>query len=217
MNFNSKTVSKITGLSFRRIDYWDSTHFIKPSISEASGYGSVRLYSFNDLIQLKVAKTLMDMGISLQKIRKAINYLKKNMPVADSTQREVEKPLSELKFLTDSENVFVLTTDKKTIIDTLKNGQVVFSIAIGEIVESLKGKVVDLQKERRYVVTVRSKKYSVVLHTDIEDGGYWIECPSLPGCDSQGDTVEESLEMIKDAIEGHLQVVGEKRRLKKAS
>lgn len=210
MNFNSKTVSKITGLSFRRIDYWDSTHFIKPSVSEASGYGSVRLYSFNDLIQLKVAKTLMDKGISLQRIRKAINYLKKNMP-------EVEKPLSKLKFLTDSETVFVLTTDKKTIIDTLKNGQVVFSIAIGEIVESLKGKVVDLQKERRYVVTVRGKKYPVILHRDTEDGGYWIECPSLPGCASQGDTVEEALEMIKDAIEGHLQVVEEKKRLKKAS
>jgi predicted RNase H-like HicB family nuclease len=210
MNFNSKTVSKITGLSFRRIDYWDSTHFIKPSVSEASGYGSVRLYSFNDLIQLKVAKTLMDKGISLQRIRKAINYLKKNMP-------EVEKPLSKLKFLTDSETVFVLTTDKKTIIDTLKNGQVVFSIAIGEIVESLKGKVVDLQKERRYAVTVRGKKYPVILHRDTEDGGYWIECPSLPGCASQGDTVEEALEMIKDAIEGHLQVVEEKKRLKKAS
>lgn len=210
MNFNTKTVSKITGLSFRRIDYWDSTHFIKPSVSEASGYGSVRLYSFNDLIQLKVAKTLMDKGISLQKIRKAINYLKKNIP-------EIEKPLSKLKFLTDSETVFVLTTNKKTIIDTLKNGQVVFSIAIGEIVESLKGKVVDLQKERRYVVTVRGKKYSVILHRDTEDGGYWVECPSLPGCASQGDTVEEALEMIKDAIEGHLQVVEEKKRLKKAS
>lgn len=210
MNFNSKTVSKITGLSFRQIDYWDRTHFIKPSVSEASGYGSVRLYSFNDLIQLKVAKTLMDKGISLQKIRKAITYLKKNIP-------EIEKPLSELRFLTDGDTVFVLTKDKKKIIDALKSGQLVFSIAIGEIVESLKGKVVDLQKERRYVVTVRGKKYSVTLHTDTEDGGYWIECPSLPGCASQGDTVEEALEMIRDAIEGHIQVVEEKKRLKKAS
>lgn len=210
MNFNSKTVSKITGLSFRQIDYWDSTHFIKPSVSEASGYGSVRLYSFKDLIQLKVAKTLMDKGISLQKIRKAITYLKKNMP-------EIEKPLSELRFLTDGETVFVLTKDKKKIIDALKSGQLVFSIALGEIVEGLKGEILALQKERKYEVTVKGKKYSVILHTDTEDGGYWIDCPSLPGCASQGDTVEEALEMIKDAIEGHLQVTAEKRRLKKAS
>ncbi|KAF0146174.1 MAG: MerR family transcriptional regulator [Nitrospirae bacterium] len=210
MNFNSKTVSKVTGLSFRQIDYWDRTHFIKPTVSEASGYGSVRLYSFNDLIQLRVAKTLMDKGISLQKIRKAITYLKKNMP-------EIEKPLSELRFLTDGETIFVLTKDKKEIIDTLKSGQLVFSIALGEIVENLKGEVIAIQKEKKYTVNARGRKYPVVLHTDTEDGGYWIECPSLPGCASQGDTVEEALEMIKDAIGGYIAVSEQKKVLKKAS
>lgn len=205
MNFNTKTISKITGLSTRQIDYWDRTHFIKPSISEASGYGSVRLYSFVDLIQLKVAKTLMDKGISLQKIRKAINYLKKNMP-------EIEKPLSKLRFLTDGETIFVLTIDKKAMIDTLRNGQLVFSLALGEIIEELKGEVSSLQKEKRYEVIVKGKKYPVILHPDTEDGGYWIECPSLPGCASQGDTVEEALEMIKDAIKGHLEVIARRKK-----
>src|SRR3990172_2916048 len=209
MNFNTKSVSKIAGLSNRQIDYWDRTHFIKPSVSEASGYGSVRLYSFNDLIQMKVAKTLLDKGISLQKIRKAITYLKKNMP-------EVEKPLAEMRFLTDGETIFVLTKDKKVIIDTLKSGQLVFAIALGEIVEGLKGEIVALQKERKYEVTVKGKKYPVILHPDTEDGGFWIECPSLPGCSSQGDTVEEALEMIKDAIEGHLEVEADKGKRKKA-
>jgi DNA-binding transcriptional MerR regulator len=54
-SFNSKAVSKIIGIPFRVIDYWDRTAFIKPSISEASGYGSVRLYSFTYLIQFRVA------------------------------------------------------------------------------------------------------------------------------------------------------------------
>lgn len=210
MNFNTKAISRIIGLSIRQIDYWDRTHFIKPSVNEASGYGSTRLYSFNDLVQLKVAKTLMDKGLSLQKIRKAISYLKKNMP-------EVEKPLSELRFLTDGETIFTITKNKEAIIDALKEGQIVFSIALGEILEELKGEVSALQKERRYEVTARDKKYSVILHPDTEDGGYWIECPSLPGCASQGDTVEEALEMIKDAIKGHLEVLEEKRKVKKAS
>lgn len=210
MNFNSKTVAKIIGLSLRQIDYWDRTHFIKPSVSEATGYGSVRLYSFNDLIQLTVAKTLMNKGISLQKIRKAINYLKKNMP-------EIKKPLAELKFLTDGETIFVLTKDKKEIIDTLKSGQLVFSIALGEIVENLKGEVVAFQKERKYTVMMRGRKYAVILHADTEDGGYWIECPALPGCASQGDTVEEALAMIKDAIEGYLEVSEEKRKARKVA
>ena len=210
MNFNSKSVAKITGLSFRQVDYWDRTHFIKPSVSEATGYGSVRLYSFNDLIQLKVARTLMDKGISLQKMRKAISYLKKNMP-------EIEKPLAELKFLTDGETIFILTRDTRKIIDTLKSGQLVFSLALGEMVEALKGEITALQKERKYEVTVSGRKYPVVLHTDTEDGGYWIECPSLPGCASQGDTIEEALEMIKDAIKGHVEVSRGKKRRKKAS
>lgn len=210
MNFNTKAVSRITGLSTRQIDYWDRTHFIKPSVSEASGYGSVRLYSFNDLIQLRVAKTLMDKGISLQKIRKAINYLKKNTP-------EIEKPLSELRFLTDGETIFVLTKEKKMIIDTLKSGQIVFSIALGEIIEGLKSEIIDVQKERKYEVAVRGKIYSVILHPDTKDGDYWVECPSLPECASQGDTVEEALTMIKDAIQGHLEVLEDKKRIKKVS
>ena len=178
------------------------THFIKPSVNEASGHGSVRLYSFTDLIQMKVAKTLMDKGISLQKIRMAITYLKKNMP-------DIETPLSELRFLTDGNTVFVITRDDKQIIDTLKKGQLVFSIALGDLIEELKGKVIDIEKNRKYQVTSRGRKYPVILHADTEDGGYWVECPSLPGCASQGDTVEEALEMIKNAIEGHLEILEE--------
>ena len=209
MNFNTKTIARILQLSIRQIDYWDRTHFIKPSIREASGYGSVRLYSFNNLVQLKVAKTLMDKGITLQKIRKAINYLKKNIP-------EVKKPLSEIKFLTDGETIFVLTEDKKVIIDVLKSGQLVFAVALGKIIEDLKCEVITLQREKKYEVTIKGKKYSVILHPDTEDRGYWVECPTLAGCASQGDTVEEALEMIKDAIKGHLEAAKEQRKLKKA-
>jgi len=212
MNFNSKIIHTITGLTMRQIDYWDRTHFIKPSVSEATGHGSVRLYSFSDLVQIKVAKTLLDKGVSLQKIRKSITYLKKNMP-------DVKKPLSELRFLTDGNSVFVITQNDKQIIDTLKKGQLVFSIALGGLIEELKGTVIDIEKERKYRVDVKGKRYSVVLHADTEDGGYWVECPSLPGCASQGDTVEEALEMIKDAIGGHLDILEEdskKTRARKA-
>ena len=209
MNFNTKTIARILQLSIRQIDYWDRTHFIKPSIREASGYGSVRLYSFNNLVQIKVAKTLMDKGITLQKIRKAINYLKKNIP-------EVKKPLSEIKFLTDGETIFVLTEDKKVIIDVLKSGQLVFAVALGKIIEDLKGEVITLQREKKYEVTIKGKKYSVILHPDTEDRGYWVECPELAGCASQGDTVEEALEIIKDAIKGHLEAAKDQSKLRKA-
>lgn len=210
MNFNTKTVSKIIGITQRQLDYWDKEHFIKPSIQEATGYGSTRLYSYNDLIRLKVAKTLLDKGISLQKIRKSVSYLKKHMP-------DIKNPLFDLKFLTDGETIFVLTKDSKEIIDTLKNGQLVFSVSLGAIMDILKGEVKALHDLRKYEVTVMRKKYKVVLHTDTEDGGYWVECPDIPGCVSQGDTVEEALEMIKDALKGCLAVLSKQQRTAKAS
>ncbi len=205
MSFNTKTVSALTGLTQRQIDYWDRTHFVKPSLKEASGYGSGRLYSFADLVQLKVAKALKDKGISLQKIRRSINYIKKNFP-------NIEKPLSEMRFLTDGETIFVLTKNNNAILDTLAKGQLVFSLKLGEIIENLKGEVKSLIQDRPYKVSVKGKSYDVVLHPDTADGGYWVECVALPGCDSQGDTVEEALEMIKDAIKGHLEVVAEGKK-----
>lgn len=210
MDFNTRTACKLTGLTQRQIDYWDRIHFIKPSVKEASGYGSVRLYSFTDLVQLKVAKTLMNKGLSLQRIRKSITYLKKSFP-------GIEKPLAEMRLITDGETIFVLTEKKEVILDTLSKGQLVMAIAIGKIIEELKGEVKKISKERKYKVRVMRESFDVILHPDLEDGGFWVECPVLPGCASQGDTVEEALEMIKDAIGGHLEVSAEKSRARKVS
>jgi len=198
-SFNSKMISKIIGIPMRVIDYWDRTNFIKPSISEASGYGSVRLYSFTDLIQFRVAKFLRDRGLPLQRIRKSLNFLRKHLP-------EVERPLAQLRFLTDGESIFVLTNKDKEIIDTLKKGQYVLAIAIEELINDLRGKTSRIAMEKTYRVKVFKREYKVILHPDVEAGGYWIECPELPGCSSQGDSVEEALDMIKDAIKGHIEV-----------
>jgi len=58
MAYNAKTACKLTGITYRQLVYWDNTHLIKPSISEAEGTGTVRLYSFTDLVELKVARML---------------------------------------------------------------------------------------------------------------------------------------------------------------
>ncbi len=203
-SFHSKAVSKIIGIQIRVIDYWDRTNFIKPSISEASGYGSVRLYSFTDLIQFKVAHFLRKKGVSLQKIRKSLNFLRKHLP-------EVENPLAQLRFLTDGETIFVLTNKNSEIIDTLKRGQYVLTIAIEELINELRGKTSQISTDKIYMVNVSKRRFKVILHPDLEDGGYWVECPELPGCSSQGDSKEEALDMIKDAIKGHLEVEEELR------
>lgn len=206
-SFNSKTVSKIIVIPTRVIDYWDRTDFIKPSIREASGYGSVRLYSFTDLIQFKVAKSLRDKGLSLQKIKKGLHYLRKHLP-------EIENPLAQLSFLTDGDTLFLLTNKNKEIVDVVKSGQGVFSIAIEGLVKELREKTSKMTMKKIYMVNVLKRKFRVILHPDLEDGGYWVECPELPGCSSQGDSVEEALDMIKDAIKGH---IGVEEELKKES
>jgi len=204
-SFNSKTVSKILQIPIRVVDYWDRTNFIKPSVHEASGYGSMRLYSFTDLIQFKVAKFLRDQGLSLQKIRKSLNYLRKHLP-------EIEKPLAQLRFLTDGETIFILTNKDREIIDTLKKGQYVLAIAIGELIIDLKGKTSKITTDRVYTVNVLKKQFKVILRLDLEAGGYWIECPELQGCSSQGGSVEEALDMIRDAIRERLEIEGELKK-----
>ena len=148
---------------------------------------------------------MRDQGLSLQKIRKSLNFLRKHLP-------EIEKPLAQLRFLTDGETIFVLTNKNREIIDTLKKGQYVLSIAIGELINELKGETSKMTMDREYMVNVLKRSFKVILHPDLEDGGYWIECPELPGCSSQGDSVEEALDMIKDAIKGHLEVEEELKK-----
>jgi len=53
-------------------------------------------------------------------------------------------------------------------------------------------------------------KFNVVLEEDLEDGGYIVHCPALKGCWSQGNTVEDALENIKEAIVGYLKTLNEK-------
>ncbi|MBN2568256.1 MAG: type II toxin-antitoxin system HicB family antitoxin [Deltaproteobacteria bacterium] len=61
------------------------------------------------------------------------------------------------------------------------------------------------------------EKYSVILHSDTEDGGHWVECPDIPGCSSQGDTVAEAIEMIKDAIKECVDVIGKMKQSAKTT
>jgi len=212
LSFNTKTTSKIIGVSLRQLQHWDEKGLIKPSIREASGKGTIRLYSYTDLIQLKLVRTLRDNRISLQKIRRSLEYLQSHFP-------EIKKPLLELRFLTDGETIFVLTSDQKEILDTLKK-QFVFTLAVGEIVQELRGRVTSFIQKIKEKVTVEGKDYEVVLTPEIEDGGYSVVCPALKGCRSQGDTKTEALAMIKDAIQLWLKTNKElkaRRSLKRAA
>ena len=131
--YKSREVCNIIGLSYRQLDYYDRTDFVKPSINNGEGYGSRRMYDFNDLLKLKVIKKLLEAGISLQKIRKAKKYLEENGNGKDNGFLKVT-------LISDGSSVYACTSDK-AIIDTLKSGQGVFGIALGKVYEDLKGDI----------------------------------------------------------------------------
>lgn len=144
--FDSKTVSRIVGVSLRQIQYWDERGFIRPSVKTAGGRGTKRLYSFSDLIQLKVVKDLGDHGLSPGKIRRCLRHLKNSFP-------EYKEPLDSLRYLTDGEKLFILTSDRQKILEAMDR-QFVLSLGIGNLVHELDDEVRRLTRS----VTVRTRR-----------------------------------------------------------
>jgi DNA-binding transcriptional MerR regulator len=201
--FGRKAVMALVGISKMQLEHWDRAGIVRPS-KAAAGKGTRREYDFRDLVALKVAKSLRDEGISLQKIRKALAYLRKNFP-------EKETHLSEFRFLTDGATIFVVDRDPQRILDTLKGGQLVFSLALGEWMEALKGEVKKLATPKEEKIMVEDQALTVVLTPDLEDGGFMVQCQEIPGAVSQGGTEQEALDNISEVLEEHLEYVKERQ------
>jgi len=130
--YSSGQVCNIVDLSYRQLDYYDRTDIVKPSVNNAVGCGSRRMYSFDDLLKLKVIKKLLEAGVSLQKIRKAKKYLENKEGQKDA--------FLDVTLISDGESVYACNSDRD-IIDTLKSGQGVFGIALGKVYEDLRGDI----------------------------------------------------------------------------
>ena len=74
--FSGSKTASVVGISYRQLDYWARTDLIRPSLCDAAGSGSRRLYSYRDLLELRVIKSLLDAGIKLESVRKAFTYLR---------------------------------------------------------------------------------------------------------------------------------------------
>ena len=202
MIFGKKAVIALTGVSGRQVEHWATTGVVRPSIP-AAGKGTRRGYSFKDLVALRVAKRLKDEGISLQKIRKALAYLRKNFP-------EKKEPLAELRLLTDGRDLFVLTDDPNVALNALKR-QFVFSLALGEIIAGLQGELKKLATPKEEKVMVEGRQFTVILTPDLEDGGFTIQCQEEPAAISQGETEQEALDNITEVLEKHFVYLEEQK------
>jgi DNA-binding transcriptional MerR regulator len=191
--FNSPSAERLTGLTYRQLVHWDKTRLIRPSIRQATGRGSRRVYSFEDLVELRLVASLRGRGVSLQAVRKVVAYLRRHHP-------ELRRPLANLTFVTDGVSIFVLTDDPGRIVDLTAKGQVVIAVALGPMIEKLEATVTQLTTPREIHVPVRGHKYRAVLHPDLEAGGFWIEVPELQGCVTEADSVPEARAMVRDVV-----------------
>jgi DNA-binding transcriptional MerR regulator len=123
------------GITYRQLDYWARTNLIKPSLQDAKGSGSQRLYSFTDVVQLKVIRKLLDAGMSLKKIRQAVLILRQ--------QLQSEQPLADVTLLSDGATIYAAHSARE-VVDVFKGGQGVFGIAIGPVQDELEGDLHDL-------------------------------------------------------------------------
>lgn len=136
--FRAPHVCRIVGITYRQLDYWDRTGLLKPSLSAARGSGTQRLYSFGDVVQLKVVKQLLDAGMSLKKIRAALEIL--------ADELATERPLADITLLSDGQTIYAARNPEE-IIDVFRRGQGVFGIAVGPVQEEVEGAILALGTE----------------------------------------------------------------------
>ncbi len=134
--FRAPQVCNLVGITYRQLDYWARTGLLKPSIRSAHGSGTQRLYSFTDVVQLKVIKRLLDAGMSLKKIRQAIDILR----------NQLQSDLVDVTLLSDGQTIYAAHSAEE-VVDVFRRGQGVFGIAIGPVQEELEGQIHELWTE----------------------------------------------------------------------
>ena len=145
--FTSHQASRLTGATPRQLRYWDQIGLVRPSVQQTGGRSGVpRLYSFRDLVSLRVVKSLLDGGMSLQRVRRAYEYLRRNA--------DLEGHLSEVKLITDGKSIFKVARRQGEIIDALRQGQMAFFVAIDEIVRGVDADVSGFRRDREQFMRV---------------------------------------------------------------
>jgi DNA-binding transcriptional MerR regulator len=137
VGYRGPTACSAAGITYRQLDYWARTGLVEPSVRPAHGSGSQRLYSFRDILVLKVVKRLLDTGVSLQQIRTAVSHLR-NRGVHD---------LAQITLMSDGVSVYECTSPDE-VVDLLQGGQGVFGIALGRVWQEVEGSLAELPAER---------------------------------------------------------------------
>ena len=137
VGYRGPTACSAAGITYRQLDYWARTGLVAPSIRGAAGSGSQRLYSFKDVLVLKVVKRLLDAGVSLQNIRVAVEHLR----------RRGIRDLAGITLFSDGTTVYECASPEE-VVDLLRGGQGVFGIAVGGAMKEISGAIKGCPVER---------------------------------------------------------------------
>jgi DNA-binding transcriptional MerR regulator len=137
IGYRGPTACAAAGITYRQLDYWARTGLVEPSVRAAHGSGSQRLYSFRDILVLKVVKRLLDTGISLQQIRAAVKHLRDRG----------SEDLAQVTLMSDGVSVYECTSTDE-VVDLLQGGQGVFGIALGRVWREVEGDLAELPAVR---------------------------------------------------------------------
>jgi len=131
VSFRISEVSRVVGATRRQLAYWDKTGLVSPSLRSASGRGSRRLYSIEDIFELQILMKLLDSSLSLQRIRSSFNFI-----------RGQSRTLSSFVVLTDGKSVYFYE-DYNVLVDTSKQGQTVLRIAVQDLISEVQARLTD--------------------------------------------------------------------------
>ncbi|MDH3259728.1 MAG: helix-turn-helix domain-containing protein [Acidimicrobiia bacterium] len=139
--FSAQQASQLTGCTQHQLRYWDRVDLVRPSIQGTGGRPGVRrLYSFRDLVALRVVRSLLDNGMSVQRVRRAWDYLRRNA--------EMDSHLSEVKLVTDGNTIFRIASGDEELLDALREGQLAFFVAIDSIARSVEEDITRFELDR---------------------------------------------------------------------
>jgi len=143
--FSGKRTAEIVDITYRQLDYWARTDLVRPSLADAAGSGSRRSYSYRDLLELKVIKSLLDSGIRLEQVRKVFAYMRNHLG----------EDVASANLVIDGSNSVLVNTGEE-LIDLLQNGQGVLNVLpLAGVKDEVDARIVSLYPDMaNAVVTV---------------------------------------------------------------
>jgi predicted RNase H-like HicB family nuclease len=190
--YTSKEAAELAGITMRQLDHWARQEVVRPE-REAEGRGTVRGWAPRQIVELRVVAGLREARVPLQRIRRAVGWLRQNLP-------KIKAPLAELSFATDGREVFYLSPNPGKLVGVLAGGQAVLTIGL----EGLETITADWPLPKRG----SRLEYDLPQRIELgEDGWFVAYCPALRGCVTQGRTREEAQANLQEAIELYLEAV----------